>query len=47
MKINSEIRHGSLLNPWKGEYFDFIVLMSLQLEEVSNISPWYVIIILL
>ncbi len=42
MKINSEIRHGSLLNPWKGEYFDFIVSdVAAVAEEVSNISPWY------
>jgi release factor glutamine methyltransferase len=42
LKINNEIRCGSLLSPWEGESFDYIVCdVSAVAEDVSKISPWY------
>ncbi|MDA7713987.1 methyltransferase [Candidatus Pelagibacter sp.] len=42
LKINHEIRCGSLLSPWEGEGFDYIVCdVSAVAEDVSKISPWY------
>ena len=42
LKINHEDRCGSLLLPWKGEDFDYIVSdVAAVAEEVSKMSPWY------
>ncbi len=42
LRINHDVRHGSLLSPWKGENFDYIVSdVAAVAEDVSKISPWY------
>jgi len=42
LKINHEIRCGSLLSPWKGEDFDYIVSdVAAIAKEVSKMSLWY------
>ena len=42
MKINHEIRQGSLLSPWTGKDFDYIISdVAAVAEDVSKISPWY------
>ena len=42
MKINFEIKKGSLLSPWDGQNFDYIVSdVAAVAEDVSKISPWY------
>ena len=42
LKIKQEIRCGSLLSPWEGESFDYIVSdVAAVAEDVSKISPWY------
>ena len=42
MKINHEIRQGSLLSPWIGENFDYIISdVAAVAEDVSKMSPWY------
>ena len=40
--INSEIRFGSLLDPWLNEKFDYIISDVAAISyDVSKISPWY------
>ena len=42
MNVKAEIREGSLLDPWDGQNFDYIVSdVAAVAEDVSNISPWY------
>ena len=42
MKINAEIKQGSLLKPWDGYSFDYIVSdVAAIAKDVSVISPWY------
>ena len=42
MKISCEIKQGSLLSPWNGQDFDYIVSdVAAVAEDVSKISPWY------
>ena len=42
MKINHVIKQGSLLSPWEGSIFDYIVSdVAAVAEDVSKISPWY------
>lgn len=42
MKINAEIKQGSLLKPRDGYSFDYIVSdVAVIAKDVSVISPWY------
>ena len=41
-RINSEIRFGSLLDPWLNKKFDYIISDVAAISyDVSKISPWY------
>ena len=42
LNINSEVRVGPLLEPWKNKKFDYIISDVAAISaEISKISPWY------
>ena len=42
LNVNHEVRHGSILKPWKNFKFDYIISdVAAIADEIAKISPWY------